>query len=146
MRLSKMKTTFDSYVSVRSEYYPKKVVAIEYVESTDLSNIYYKRRKVILEITTDTETSYHDNPHKKGSFNDQRFTDALASFEKFVDGDKAVNYTFSIDDIEICEATNVEEYFKMLEDSGWKRDEDILKPAWQIRAERAGWIAPVKED
>lgn len=145
MRLSKMKTTFDSYVSVRSEYYPKEVVVIEYVESTDLSNIYYKKHKAILEITTDTEMSYHDNPHKRGSFSDQRFTDALASFEKIVDKDKAINYTFSIESIEVCEATNVEEYFKMLEDSGWKRDEDILKPAWQIKAERAGWTAPVKE-
>lgn len=42
----------------------------------------------------------------------------------------------------VCEATNVKEYFKMLEDLGWKRDEDILKPTWQIRAERAGWIPP----
>ena len=33
----------------------------------------------------------------------------------------------------------------MLEDSGWKKDADIRKPAWQIRAEKAGWTAP-KED
>lgn len=83
--------------------------------------------------------------HKRGSFSDQRFTDALTSFEEFVGNDKTIDYAFNIEDIEICEATNVEEYFKMLEDSGWKRDEDILKPAWQIRAEKAGWTAPVKE-
>lgn len=145
MRLSKMKTTFDSFISVRSEWFPKEIVVIEYVESTNLSNIYYKKHKAVLEITTDTEMSYHSNPHKRGSFSDQRFTDALASFEK-VEGDgKAVDYTFSVEDVEVCEATNVEEYFKMLEDSGWKRDEDILKPIWQIRAERAGWTAPIKE-
>lgn len=142
MRLSKMKVTFDSYISLKSEYFPKEIVIVEYVERTDLSNIYYKKHRAVLEITTDTEMSYHDNPHKRGSFSDQRFTDALASFEK-VEGDgKAVDYTFNVEDVEICEATNVEEYFKMLEDSGWKRDEDILKPTWQIRAEQAGWTSP----
>lgn len=145
MRLSKMKITCDSSISVRQEWCPKEVIVIEYVESTDLSNIYYKKRKATLEITTDTEWSYHDNPHQRGIFSDQRFTDALASFER-VEGDgKMVDYAFKIEDFEVCEATNVEEYFKMLEDSGWKRDEDILKPAWQIRAEKAGWTAP-KED
>lgn len=142
MRLSKMKVTFDSSISLKSEYFPKEIVIVEYVERTDLSNIYYKKHRAVLEITTDTEMSYHDNPHKRGSFSDQRFTDVLASFEK-VEGDgKAVDYTFNVEDVEICEATNVEEYFKMLEDSGWKRDEDILKPTWQIRAEQAGWTSP----
>lgn len=146
MRLSKMKTTCDFSISIRSELYPKQVVVIEYVESTDLSNIYYKKHKAVLEITTDTEWSYHDNPHKSGSFSDQRLTDALASFEQIEGTNKAVDYTFNVEETEVCEATNVEEYFKMLEDSGWKRDEDILKPTWQIRAEKAGWTAPVKED
>lgn len=58
---------------------------------------------------------------------------------------KAVDYNIKVSDIEVCEATNVKEYFKVLEDSGWKRDEDILKPDWQIRAERAGWTAPKKD-
>lgn len=145
MRLSKMKITCDSFISVRSEWCPKKVVVIEYVESTDLSNIYYKKHKATLEITTNTGISYHNNPHQKGVFSDQRFSDALFSFER-VEGDgKAVDYTFNVEETEICEATNVEEYFMMLEDSGWKKDADIRKPAWQIRAERAGWTAP-KED
>lgn len=141
MRLSKMKVTFDSYVSLKSEYFPKETVIVEYVERTNLSNIYYKKHRAVLEITTDTEMSYHDNPHKRGSFSDQRFTDALASFEEVVGDKKAVDYTFNVEDVEICEATNVEEYFKMLEDSDWKRDEDILKPTWQIRAEQAGWTS-----
>lgn len=144
MRLSKMKVTFDSYVSLRSEYFPKETVIVEYVERTNLSNIYYKKHRAVLEITTDTEWSYHDNPHKRGSFSDQRLTDALALFEQIEGANKAVDYTFNVEETEICEATNVEEYFKMLEDSGWKRDEDILKPTWQIRAERAGWT-PSKE-
>lgn len=144
MRLSKMKVTFDSYVSLKSEYFPKETVIVEYVERTNLSNIYYKKHRAVLEITTDTEMSYHDNPHKSGSFSDQRFTDALASFEQIEGTNKAVDYTFNVEETEVCEATNVEEYFKMLEDSGWKRDEDILKPAWQIRAEKAGWTAPKK--
>lgn len=142
MRLSKMKVTFDSYISLKSEYFPKEIVIVEYVERTDLSNIYYKKHRAVLEITTDTKMSYHDNPHKRGSFSDQRFTDVLASFEKVEGDEKAVDYTFNVEDVEICEATNVEEYFKMLEDSGWKRDEDILKPTWQIRAEQAGWTSP----
>lgn len=79
-----------------------------------------------------------------GSFSDQRLTDALASFEQIEGTNKAVDYTFNVEETEVCEATNVEEYFKMLEDSGWKRDEDILKPAWQIRAEKAGWTAQKK--
>lgn len=142
MRLSKMKVTFDSSISLKSEYFPKEIVIVEYVERTDLSNIYYKKHRAVLEITTDTEMSYHDNPHKRGSFSDQRFTDVLASFEKVEGDEKAVDYTFNVEDVEICEATNVEEYFKMLEDSGWKRDEDILKPTWQLRAEQAGWTSP----
>lgn len=142
MRLSKMKVTFDSSISLKSEYFPKEIVIVEYVERTDLSNIYYKKHRAVLEITTDTEMSYHDNPHKRGSFSDQRFTDVLASFEKVEGDEKAVDYTFNVEDVEICEATNVEEYFKMLEDSGWKRDEDILKLTWQIRAEQAGWTSP----
>lgn len=145
MRLSKMKVTCDSYILVRSGWCPKEVIVIEYVESTDLSNIYYKKHKVVLEITTDTGWSYHDNPHKSGIFSDKRLTNALASFEKIEGANKAVDYTFNAEETEICEATNVEEYFKVLEDSGWKRDKDILKPVWQIRAERAGWTAP-KED
>lgn len=142
MRLSKMKVTSDSYVSLKSEYFPKETVIVEYVERTNLSNIYYKKHRAVLEITTDTEWSYHDNPHKRGSFSDQRLTDALALFEQIEGANKAVDYTFNVEETEICEATNVEEYFKMLEDSGWKRDEDILKPTWQIRAERAGWTPP----
>lgn len=67
MRLSKMKVTCDFSISLRSKLYPKQVVVIEYVESTGLSNIYYKKHKAVLEITTDTEWSYHDNPHKRGS-------------------------------------------------------------------------------
>lgn len=145
MRLSKMKVTCDSYILVRSGWCPKEVIVIEYVESTDLSNIYYKRHKVTLEMTTDTGRSYHDNPHKSGIFSDRRLTNALASFERIEGDGKAVDYTFNVEETEICEATNVEEYFKVLEDSGWKRDKDILKPVWQIRAERAGWTAP-KED
>lgn len=141
MRLSKMKVTRDSYISVRSEWCLKQVVEIEYVGSTDLSNIYYKKHKVVLEITTNTGWSYHDNPHKSGIFSDKRLINALASFEQIEGVNKAVDYTFNVEDTEICEATNVEEYFKVLEDSGWKRDEDILKPAWQIRAEREGWTA-----
>lgn len=145
MRLSKMKVTRDSYISVRSEWCLKQVVEIEYVGSTDLSNIYYKKHKVVLEITTNTGWSYHDNPHKSGIFSDKRLINALASFEQIEGVNKAVNYIFNVEETEICEATNVEEYFMMLEDSGWKKDEDIRKPAWQIRAERAGWTAP-KED
>lgn len=142
MRLSKMKVTFDFSISVKSEYFPKETVVVEYVERTDLSNIYYKKHRAVLEITTDTEWSYHSDPHKVGSFSDKRFTDALASFEELEGNGKAINYTFNVEDIEICEATNVEEYFKVLEASGWKKDEDILKPTWQIRAEQAGWTPP----
>lgn len=59
-----MKTTFDSSISVKSEWFPKEIVVVEYVESTNLSNIYYKRHKAVLEITTDTEMSYHSNSQK----------------------------------------------------------------------------------
>lgn len=145
MRLSKLTCTDIDFIEIRSEFYPKQVIEIEYVESTDLSNIYYKRHKVTLEMTTDTGRSYHDSTYKKGKFSDQRLTHVLASFENDNVMNKAVDYNISVSNIEVCEATNVEEYFKVLEDSGWKRDEDILKPAWQIRAERAGWTAPKKD-
>lgn len=145
MRLSKMTVTFDSSIKTRSKWYPKQVVEIEYVESTNLSNIYYKKHKVTLEMTTDTEWSYHNSSYKKGKFSDQRLTNVLASFENDYAMNKPVDYTLDVEEVKVCEATNVEEYFKVLEDSGWKRDEDILKPAWQIRAERAGWTAPKKD-
>lgn len=143
MRLSKLTCTDLDFIPRKLELYPKQVIEIEYVETTDLSNIYYKRHKVTLEMTTDTEWSYHD--YTKGKFRDQRLTNALASFEHDYAMNKYVDYNLKVSNIEVCEATNVEEYFKVLEDSGWKRDEDILKPAWQIRAERAGWTAPKKD-
>lgn len=143
MRLSKLTCTDLDFIPRRLELYPKQVIEIEYVETTDLSNIYYKRHKVTLEMTTDTEWSYHD--YTKGKFRDKRLTNALASFERDYGMNKSVDYNLKVSNIEVCEATNVEEYFKVLEDSGWKRDDDILKPAWQIRAERAGWTAPKKD-
>lgn len=143
MRLSKLTCTDLDFIPRKLDLYPKQVIEIEYVESTDLSNIYYKKHKVTLEMTTDTDWSYHD--YTKGKFRDQRLTNALASFEHDYAMNKSVDYNLKVSNIEVCEATNVEEYFKVLEDSGWKRDEDILKPAWQIRAERAGWTAPKKD-
>lgn len=78
MRLSKITYKESSGVLCKI----KRTVTLEFVESTDFSSIYYKKRKVTFEMFAYQRVIWFSTPLNRYKLKDERLVEALEKFKK----------------------------------------------------------------